>query len=203
MTGSGRALLQAAAVLLGGVVLGVVGNGLSPVGLSLTRDYFPLDHGAQAPANPPGATPASADPSPSLVPPVPLETGVQRIDPAEARALFEDPRREADLVVFIDARDRSAYDRGHIPGAYLFDHYHPENHVAEVLPVCQTAELVVVYCKGGSCEDSLLTAVTLREMGVPGDHLRLYEAGFTDWSQAGLPVETGPRLSGQLLPATQ
>lgn len=202
MTAFGRTLLQAAAVCLGGIVLGLVGNQLSPVGLSLTRDYFPLDHPKPAPTPTTATNPVPSDATPPPENPAPADDEIPRIDQSEAQTLFEDPRREADLVVFVDARNRSAYEEGHIPGAFLFDHYRPEQHIAEVLPVCQLAELVVVYCNGGSCEDSLLTAHTLREMGIPADRFRLYEAGFADWSAAGLPVEIGPRLSGNLLPAT-
>jgi rhodanese-related sulfurtransferase len=200
----GRTALQAGAVCLGGLLLGLVGNTLSPAGLSLTRDYFPVEPRHSFPSTVPEDAADSASPGHTPAAPETDETAVSdripRIDTSTAQALFEDPRREAELVVFIDARNQTTYDQGHIPGAFLFDHYRPEQHLAEVLPVCQTAELIIVYCNGGSCEDSLLTARTLREMGVAGDRLRLFEAGFEGWTNAGLPVEVGPRLSGNLLP---
>lgn len=193
----GRTLAQTAAVVAGGILFGLLGNALSPVGLSLTRNYFPLDQPTKPPVSAPDRATTPAPPAPDDPAPVPGNDLV-RLSQTEAEALFDDPRRQADLVVFIDARNRALFEQGHIPGAFLFDHYRPEEHLAETLPVCQTAELAVVYCNGGSCEDSLLAAHTLKELGVPTERLRIYEAGFEAWRQAGLPVEIGPRLSGML-----
>lgn len=204
----GKTFAQAAAVVAAGILLGLLGNALSPVGLSLKRNYFPLDPPKPtSPATPAGeaamGTTVPGNPAAPIeaAPPAPPPTspdGPARLSREEVEALFNDPRRLADLVVFIDARDQAHFEQGHIPGAFLFDHYRPEEHLAEVLPVCQTAEVVVVYCNGGDCEDSLFAAHTLKEQGASSDRLRVYEGGFQEWRGAGLPVEIGPRLSGML-----
>jgi rhodanese-related sulfurtransferase len=69
--------------------------------------------------------------------------------------------------------------------------------------VCQTAERMVVYCNGGDCEDSLFTAVTLKNAGIPGTNLWIYPGGLGEWSTNGLPVETGARKSGERLSPPQ
>jgi rhodanese-related sulfurtransferase len=124
--------------------------------------------------------------------------GLQLADNGQAVRLFQDPRREQGLVMFVDARDNEHYRAGHIPGAFQLDHYHPENYLAAVLPASQAAEQIVVYCKGGSCEDSEQTAILLRDAGVPKDRLFVYAGGFDEWTARLLPIETGERNSGQI-----
>jgi rhodanese-related sulfurtransferase len=127
--------------------------------------------------------------------------GLRMIDTAEARRLFEDPRRGQELVVFVDARNEAHFAEGHVPGAYLFDRYYPENHLPTVVPACLSAEVVVVYCLGGECEDSELAAVALQEAGVAAGRLGVYAGGMTEWAAAGMPIESGPRGSGRLTEA--
>jgi rhodanese-related sulfurtransferase len=62
------------------------------------------------------------------------------------------------------------------------------------------ADLVVVYCNGGDCDDVDYAAALLRDAGVPVHKLLVYGSGFEDWSAAGLPLEQGARNSG-LAPA--
>jgi len=126
--------------------------------------------------------------------------GLRLVDSNQVAQLYHDPRYEQELVVFIDARDDSNYQEGHIPGAYQFDHYHPENYLAAVLPVCQTAERIVVYCTGGDCEDSEFSALTLGGVGIPKEKLAVYVGGMTEWLTNGLPVEIGARRSGNIRP---
>jgi rhodanese-related sulfurtransferase len=127
------------------------------------------------------------------------EKRLQLMDGRQATRSFHDPRFQQNLIVFIDARDESHYQQGHIPGACEFDPYHPEKNFATVLPVCQKAEQVVVYCNGGDCDDSETAALLLRDMGIPNQKLFVYGGGITEWKTNGLPVETGARNSGILL----
>jgi len=124
--------------------------------------------------------------------------GLQLADSSQATRLFNYPRRDQGLVIFVDARDDDHYHAGHIPGAFQLDHYRPENYLATVLPASQAAQQIVVYCKGGSCEDSEQTAIFLRDAGIPKERLFVYAGGFDDWTSHHLPVETGERNSGQL-----
>jgi rhodanese-related sulfurtransferase len=125
---------------------------------------------------------------------------LQAIGSNEVITLFRDPRHEQGLIAFVDARDDSHYQAGHIPGAWQFDHYHAETFLPVILPVCMNAQQVIVYCTGGTCEDSEFAAVMLRDAGVPRTSLFVYVGGITEWKNNGLPMETGGRRSGQLLP---
>jgi len=204
--GRGAACVLLEAALVGGVglALALAANALSPRGLALRRDYFPR-------ANPvtssvtngsTGVAPAESR-SPQKVDPEQLAArlaakGLRLIDSTEARRLFQDPRREQELIVFVDARNDAHYQEGHVPGAYQFDHYYPERYLPTIVPVCHQAEEVVVYCAGGDCEDSEFAAVALTETGVPAAHLSVYGGGMEAWRTNGLPVELGPRGSGEL-----
>jgi rhodanese-related sulfurtransferase len=197
-----QVLAEAALVLLAGSAFGLFANAISPRGLKLTRDYFPaatplsaakIGSSPRAPAT--NRTEVSAAGNP-------LERfrlrGLQPLNHAEVAQLFQSPDTASGQIVFVDARDDQHYQAGHIPGAWQFDHYRPEQYLAGVLPVCQLAGRVVVYCTGGDCEDSEFALMMLNQAGVPREKLFIYAGGITDWKHAGQPVETGQRGSGIL-----
>lgn len=198
---AGKILLEAIVVAAIGIAFGLAANYVSPRGLGLNHNYFP------------GQTPASGTPgSEATTLPVPAggtnytatnsvkapessvaarlrQNGLQIIDSAGAWRLFNDPRYQQHLVVFVDARDDEHYEKGHIPGAVQFDHYHLENYLGAALSACLPAEQVVVYCNGGDCEDSEYAAIVLRDAGVPNQKLFVYAGGITEWTANHYPVE--------------
>jgi rhodanese-related sulfurtransferase len=189
-------LLEAVLVGAAGLALAFASNALSPRGLKLTRNYSPGNALAAA-----AASRSAADPSGSeakILEDQLRAEGLQLADANKAAKLFADPKRGQDLVIFVDARDDDHYQAGHIPGAYQLDHYHPERYLATVMPACQVAQTIVVYCKGGSCEDSEQTALFLRDSAVPKHKLFVYTGGFDEWSSSHQPIELGERNSGQI-----
>jgi rhodanese-related sulfurtransferase len=214
---AGALVRECGVVLLVGGLLALAANGVSPRGLSLTRDYFPALGGltsAPAPAPAPGAsvdaTPAAGrvdGVAPAGSPAGGAEAAAARLQANglvsvgddEVRALFDDPRYAQELVVFVDARDDRRYRAGHIPGAYRFDRFRPEETLAEVVLAGQSAERMVIYCNGGECEDSEYAAIALRDAGVPADRIAVYLGGIVAWQGRGWPVESGDRGSGVLL----
>ena len=120
------------------------------------------------------------------------DNGLQLADSNQVVQFFRDPRREQDAVIFIDARDDEHYRAGHIPGAYHFDRFRPENYLTNVLQVCLTAQQIVFYCNGGDCDDSEHAAIMLRDsIGIPKEKLFVYGGGITEWATNGLPIELG------------
>ena len=96
------------------------------------------------------------------------------------------------------------YQAGHIPGAYLFDRFHPENYLTNVVQVCLTAQQIVFYCNGGDCDDSEHAAIMLRDsIGIPKEKVFVYGGGITEWATNGLPIELGARNSGQFTNLTR
>ena len=207
-----RVLLEALLVAALGLAFALGANALSPRGLRLNRNYFPTAAGARNSALPPakpaqderGQTtnaPAVANSTGALSAALRRlqEHGLQPMGSNQVVQLFRDVRYEQGLVVFVDARDDAHYQAGHIPGAWQFNHYRAENYLDSVLPICLNAQQAVVYCTGGECEDSEFAAIMLRDAGVPREKLFVYAGGITEWTGNKLPVETGARLSGQLL----
>jgi rhodanese-related sulfurtransferase len=199
-------LVESLMIAVVGGALAFAANALSPRGLALARNYFPGDRSRPVIAS--GSNQLSTTTSqtnragskPDLVAEQVRSEGLRLVDGNQMATLFHDPRREQGLVVFIDARNDDHYQEGHIPGAYQLDHFYPERYLATTLPVCQTAEQILVYCTGGTCDDSLQTAIFLRDAGIAPERLFIYAGGMVEWTAKGLPVETGSRRSGSTLP---
>jgi len=202
---AGRIFGEAALVAVLGAAFAFAANQISPRGLALARDYFPAGTAASARPVAGGGLPVGAGANAGALSPAQSlaaqmkAMGLQLLDDNQAARLFRDPRFRRDVIVFIDARDEDHYLLGHIPGACEFNPYRPEKYFDTVLPLCQKAEQIVVYCNGGDCDDSESAAVMLRDVGIPNQKLFVYGGGITGWMTNGLPVETGARNSGNFL----
>jgi rhodanese-related sulfurtransferase len=204
-----KVLTEGLVVAVCGVGLALIANAVSPRGLKLDRNYFP----GSAPSVSPGATvstnQAGTNGSVAATPagsPLEARLGSEGLGLAQASAvhqLLDDPRLAQGSVLIIDARDDEAYEKGHIPGAWQLDHYHPEKYLPAVYPLCQHADQIIVYCNGGDCEDSVFTAVMLRDSGISREKLQVFGGGITEWNANHWPVEIGPRSSGQIRPASK
>lgn len=197
-------LPEALLVAVVGMVLAFVANQASPRGLDLSRDYFrtrvQVSTNTAVAAHPAGpgtnlSAPASVTNS--------LEAslrakGLQTADLATVRNLFEDPRYRQSAFLFVDARNDQHYQEGHVPGAFQLDYYRPDAYLPLVIPMAQIAEKVIVYCNGGTCEDSELATLMLRDAGIPAEKVFVFVGGFAEWAGAGLPVESGVRDSGTI-----
>jgi rhodanese-related sulfurtransferase len=190
-------LLEALLVGVAAALLAFAANAVSNRGLALTRNYFDtgIHNGgdAHSPAGGTNATAQSGSPLELLA-----AQGIRLADSNQVIASFHDPRFEQGLVAFIDARKDEEYQSGHIPGAWQFNHIYPEKYMGAVLPACQVAQEVVVYCNGGNCEFSAFAAAFLASAGVPKEKLSVYAGGITEWTTNGMPVELGERKSGRL-----
>ena len=198
-------LLEGLVVCLVGLAFALAANWISPRGLTLARDYFPgSPHSRNSVADntskQPGAAATTAASNLESLAARLKNHGLQLADSNLVANLFRDPRYEQELVVFIDSRADREYLAGHVPGAYQLDHYRFEKYLPAVLPVCQTAEQIVIYCNGGDCEDSEFAAITLRDAGIPATNLLVYAGGLAEWTTNGLPLELGERKSGNFKP---
>jgi rhodanese-related sulfurtransferase len=196
-----RILQEALLVALAGALLAFAANGLSARGLKLGRDYFPVSQRPAPPAGesnaPPSATVTTNDSAFAALAARFASEGLQLADGEHIRRLYHDPKRAHELILFIDARPEDQYLAGHIPGAYYFDRFHPENHLPTLAPLCLNAEQIVFYCTGGDCEESEFAAKEVRDgMGLPQEKIFVYAGGMAEWRSLGMPVETGTRNSG-------
>jgi len=192
-----KVLLEALLVAAVGAIVAFGANALSPRGLKLTKDYF---HGetlpvARAQTNRTSVVPSGTNAAPDPVVARLKEKGLQVLNGEQAAGLFHDPLYQQGAIIFIDARNDEHYQGGHIPGAYQFDNYHPENYMGTVFPLCQAAQKIVIYCNGGNCEDSQFAALTLRDAQIPNEKLFVFTGGITEWTNRGYAVEPGERTS--------
>ncbi len=196
---AGRVLLEALIVSGAGLAFAFAANLISPRGLVLARNYFPV--GVKPPVaattNVAGTNVPALSPTQLLAARLQAQ-GFKLVDGRQALQFFRDPRRQQGTIAFVDARDEQHYREGHIPGASEFDPYRPEKYFPAVLPLCQAAEQIVVYCNGGDCDDSESAALTLRDVGIATNKLCVYGGGFAEWTTNNLPVEIGERNSGKL-----
>jgi rhodanese-related sulfurtransferase len=97
---------------------------------------------------------------------------------------------DAGAAVFIDAREREEFADGHIAGALSmpFDEVTAEPERMENLMT--GGRPIVAYCGGGLCEDSLGLAWELLAAGQT--RVVVYVGGFSEWAEAGHPVDDGP-----------
>jgi rhodanese-related sulfurtransferase len=220
MNETARTVLEAVLIGVAALGVGLLTNSMNRDGLALDRDYFRTSDAAPAVAHPPAAAPAPPAPQAAHAAPAPApapaaapqaeasgfadaeetataerlrERGLQPLTQAQALAAFHDPQYAAGATIFVDARKDEEYLEGHVPGAWQLDHYHFERYIDTLLPVAQQALQVVVYCHGKDCNDSEQAALDLTGFGVDTSRVAVYVGGWTAWTEAGLPVEKGPR----------
>jgi rhodanese-related sulfurtransferase len=168
-------------VLVVGLLVALVANQVSPRGLSLRRDYF---------KSVPRASPGDSTP-PREVPDGAATRIPGTVSAEEALRWFEDPGRPTGRVMFVDARKEASFREGHIPGAVAFDRFHPEATLPDLVLAAAHADVVIVYCLGGTCEDSHHAADQLIEAGVDRAKVRVYPGGISEWAARGWPIERG------------
>ncbi|MGE3164925.1 MAG: rhodanese-like domain-containing protein [Planctomycetota bacterium] len=162
----------------------------------------PATPGTQASTHQPASTepsavvstpPVKADPVPEstseAAPGLDRTHGLNTMSTADAA----DYQGMAGFAVFVDARSREHYDEGHIPGAYYLNHYQSQKLIEDIRPDLEAADVIVVYCGGGNCEDSILLAASLiSEYGFAHERVYVYLGGYSEWVASGHPVVKGP-----------
>ncbi len=167
--------------------VGLVVNAQRSDGLDLTRNYFPAPNsapisGVQIPAG-------RGSPDRQLARGEPLEHGFQTVSLSEAWEYYQ---RGDSSIVFVDTRNDEHYQKCHVPQAIQFDYYHPERCLPEVLDFAADADVVILYCNGGTCEDSLLAARYLTEeidQPLMFENVYVFEGGIQAWHKAGYERE--------------
>ncbi len=109
---------------------------------------------------------------------------IQEIYFEEAVAKFE-----AGESVFADARLLKEYRKGHIAGAIPWPFNEFVEYLGKYIDEYPPDTPVVVYCEGGSCDQSYSVAESLLVSGYT--NISLYLGGFEEWEAMEQPVETG------------
>ena len=113
-----------------------------------------------------------------------LQEGDVEVDAAEARTRLDQG------ALFLDARPVAFYEMSHIPGAMPLPEDDFDRAFAKIEPRLRSTFDIVVYCSGFGCEASHLVARKLKDRGIPAIVLA---EGWPAWTDAGYPVNEGPR----------
>jgi rhodanese-related sulfurtransferase len=154
-----RILLEAAVIVLLGVVLGLSFNG------RLLLQVFS--------GRPPQPT---AEVQTEAFFPVPVTLAAVR-ELAAAGA------------VLVDARSAELYAEGHLPGARSLPLEEMDEQLEALRLAVPTEAVIITYCAGYGCPDSFDQGVRLLAAG--WQDVRVFEGGYPEWRDAGLPVEQG------------
>jgi len=92
-------------------------------------------------------------------------------------------------AVFVDARDSATFAQGHIKGAISLPVGELEKKFAAFRTAVPADALLVVYCNGYDCHDSMELGKKLMASGYR--NVFVFEGGFPEWKDAGYPVEQG------------
>ena len=101
----------------------------------------------------------------------------------EVRRLFDEGAKP------VDARARELYLEGHLPSAISLplEEARPlPDSFREAIPA---DSVLILYCSGYGCPDSFDLGIILLAEGYRD--VRVFEGGFPEWKDAGLPVERG------------
>ncbi len=166
---------QAVVLLVLASVIGLAANAYRNAHnrIPITGYVVPVGRVESGPATGPALSSAAAD-DPNKF---------QEVTLAEAYAIFNDPgaRPEIGQYVFVDARNEQHYGEGHIPGAVHCDPWHLEEGEATLMSRVPGAEKIIVYCTGGTCEDSWHMCKRLIEFSIPKDRIYLFRGGWEEW----------------------
>jgi len=83
--------------------------------------------------------------------------------------------------LILDARTLAEYDQGHLPGAMSLPYSDFEDSFIALAPLLSPTDPLVVYCSSRTCDDALLLAQRLQEVGF--ENLSLYVDGWEGWGQ--------------------
>jgi rhodanese-related sulfurtransferase len=99
---------------------------------------------------------------------------------------------EAGDVIVVETLAAPYYEHAHLPGAINIPHTEVAELAPSLLPDKDAA--IVTYCSNTGCPNSRIAAAQLTKLGYT--NVRKYAEGKEDWSEAGLPLETGAPIAG-------
>ncbi len=94
---------------------------------------------------------------------------------------------DAGMITLVDALPGSYYTQHHLPGALNLVADDVADRSAGLLPDKDAA--IVTYCSNPACANSSQVAAKLENLGYT--NVRKYADGIQDWTDAGLPTESG------------
>jgi rhodanese-related sulfurtransferase len=94
-------------------------------------------------------------------------------------------------VVWLDARTRKEYDKGHIPDALLFNLYEWEDLAVPVVQLLSDSDpkstVIIIYCDSPKCSASHDIAEKMRQLPLGDWDIRILHGGWPAWKSATAP----------------
>jgi rhodanese-related sulfurtransferase len=90
-------------------------------------------------------------------------------------------------AIFVDARPLESYEDGHIKGAVSFPVWQFDEYIDGFRDQFTTADTIVTYCSGRTCDDSHRLAQLLFEEGYT--NVVVFIDGYPGWDAEGYPIE--------------
>ena len=107
------------------------------------------------------------------------------IDVFRAKEMFD----EGDCI-FYDAREQEYYEESHIAGAYNWPADYFDMYFERYEDSITHDDCIVVYCIGGTCDESYHLGISLSSEGFR--NVYLFEGGMEIWEFSGYPINEGP-----------
>ena len=114
------------------------------------------------------------------------EGQTDQVSIARARELFEQ-----NAALFLDARSRDDYLKGHIRGALSLPWQEVDERFADISDKLGEDSIIITYCDGEGCLLSHHLAQYLKDMGF--SRVRVLKNGWSLWRQNDFPVEGNER----------
>ncbi len=92
-------------------------------------------------------------------------------------------------AIVVDARLKTMFDKGHIPGAVNLSALRPQKKVLDKILSYPDRINIVVYCESENCTDSESVVRTLKSKGMK--NVRTLDGGWKAWKENGYITETG------------
>ena len=90
-------------------------------------------------------------------------------------------------ALFIDARPKDDYEKGHIRGAHSLPWHEADQRFMEVTKDISVDTPIITYCDGETCDLSHKLANFLIELGF--NNVKILVNGWTKWQNAGFPID--------------
>ena len=90
-------------------------------------------------------------------------------------------------VIWLDARPRSEFDKGHIPGAHLLNLYEWDDLMPDIVQLLDADSLkstIVIYCDGQKCAASRELRDRMNELPLGEIDIRVLHGGWPAWQSA-------------------
>lgn len=112
------------------------------------------------------------------------QQGARMVNLEEVRYYLKQPG-----VLLVDARSPEEFSLGHIPKAENLPDDEFKSFFPKLKSKLMTADLIIVYCSGGSCGSSEDLALKLLNEGIGESRIAVFSGGLPAWMKAKLPIK--------------